>query len=136
MAPFILLVPDGAHPLDALIDDDRVIIDRAGVRAALGWSRKPEGLCRGDVCIPVPPDAGLDDGDGIDLAVLARLLRRPLALDVREAVAFMGESARTRADALLSLEAPDLALADLEGRVHTLSGQRGKKVFLVAWASW
>ena len=43
---------------------------------------------------------------------------------------------RERADALLSLQAPDFALPDLAGNMHALSGQRGKKIFLVTWASW
>jgi peroxiredoxin len=45
-------------------------------------------------------------------------------------------SARVRAERLLSLEAPDFTLPDLDGRPHTLSSHRGKKVFLVAYASW
>ena len=32
--------------------------------------------------------------------------------------------------------APDFTLPDLAGRSHTLSSFRGKKVFMVAWASW
>jgi hypothetical protein len=40
--------------------------------------------------------------------------------------------AHTRA----SLAAPDFALPDLQGRVHSLAEQRGKKVLVVSWASW
>ena len=40
-----------------------------------------------------------------------------------------------RQEALASLIAPDFTLPDLDGRPHTLSAHRGKKVFLVAWAS-
>ena len=32
--------------------------------------------------------------------------------------------------------APDFALPDPSGRIHRLSDYRGKKVFLVTWASW
>jgi peroxiredoxin len=35
-----------------------------------------------------------------------------------------------------SLRAPDFTLPDLEGRPHALFDYRGKKVFLVFWASW
>ena len=41
-----------------------------------------------------------------------------------------------RAERLLSLEAPDFTLPDLDGRPHTLAEHRGQKVFLVAYASW
>jgi hypothetical protein len=48
----------------------------------------------------------------------------------------LGVGAAARSDALRSLEAPDFTLPDLEGRRHSLSDQRGKKVLLVTWASW
>ncbi len=61
---------------------------------------------------------------------------RPFAVDHEERVACLGVAAATRSAALASLEAPDFALPDLAGRLHTLSEQRGRKVLLVAWASW
>jgi peroxiredoxin len=36
----------------------------------------------------------------------------------------------------MSLQAPDFALTDLDGRTRRLSDQRGKKTLLVTWASW
>ncbi|MBI1848356.1 MAG: hypothetical protein HY294_09975 [Candidatus Rokubacteria bacterium] len=72
----------------------------------------------------------------VDLTEVAGRLGRPLALDVEERAAWLGVSAAARARALASLEAPDFALPDLAGRVHRLSEHRGKKVFLVAYASW
>jgi peroxiredoxin len=48
----------------------------------------------------------------------------------------LARSARDRAAALASLEAPDFALPDPTGRMHRLSDHRGKKVLLVTWASW
>ena len=37
---------------------------------------------------------------------------------------------------LTSLDAPDFSLPDLDGKMHSLSEHRGKKVLLVSWASW
>ncbi|HSY78461.1 MAG TPA: redoxin domain-containing protein [Verrucomicrobiae bacterium] len=34
------------------------------------------------------------------------------------------------------MQAPDFELPDLDGKLHRLSDYRGKKVFLLAWASW
>jgi hypothetical protein len=78
-----------------------------------------------------PPPAGM-----VELGELASGLNRPLALDLDERVAYLGTPADARGRRLASLEAPDFALPDLGGRIHTLARQRGKKVLLVAWASW
>src|SRR5204863_164307 len=59
-----------------------------------------------------------------------------LALALDERAAYLGVAASVRARALASLEAPDFTLPDLDGRLHTLSNHRGKKVLLVAYASW
>ena len=61
---------------------------------------------------------------------------RPLAVDHEERVAYLGVSAAERAARLASLEAPDFSLPDLAGRRHALSEHRGRKVLLVAYASW
>ncbi|MCC7122956.1 MAG: redoxin domain-containing protein [Gammaproteobacteria bacterium] len=37
---------------------------------------------------------------------------------------------------MMSLEAPDFTLPDLDGRLHSLSDYRGKKVFLFSWGSY
>jgi hypothetical protein len=136
MGRFTLLEPGGAHDVDAELDGSRVLVSRDDVATALGWARKPEGLCRDDECLLVAPSSGLDVGDRIELSALARLLRRPLALDVDAGAAFLGESAAARSQSLTSLVAPDFTLPDLAGTPHSLSEHRGKKVFLVAWASW
>jgi acetyl esterase/lipase len=61
---------------------------------------------------------------------------RPVAVEREERVAFVGESAGARAARLASLQAPDFALPDLDGRVHSLAEHRGEKVLLIAYASW
>jgi hypothetical protein len=71
-----------------------------------------------------------------DVRARARASGRPLALDAEEGVAYLGRSARERAEALASLEAPDFVLPDVDGRPHALSEHRGRKVLLVAYASW
>jgi hypothetical protein len=106
------------------------------VRDALGWELTEEGLCGHGLCVPVPEGARLLGPDGVDLAALARLLDRPLALDLAERVACLGAPAAERASALSALVAPDFALPDLGGRTHTLGAHRGRKVLLVVWASW
>ena len=78
----------------------------------------------------------LDEADGIARATRAETSGRPVAIDRDEHAAYLGVSAAERAKALASLEAPDFTLPDLDGRLHSLSEHRGKKVLLVAYASW
>jgi hypothetical protein len=92
-------------------------------------------LVRGSA-LPTSLSAGTSGPSEIDLAHLATQLGRPLALDASEGVAYLGVSAAVRARALVSGEAPDFALPDLDARVHRLGEHRGRKVFLVAYASW
>lgn len=133
----LTLIDDGnAVELAARFRADGVRLRAEDVRDALGWELKPEGLCRAGVCIPARGDADLAAADGIDLAALARLLGRPLALDLDERAAYLGSSARERAAQLATLQAPDFTLPDLAGVPHALSDHRGKKVLLIAYASW
>jgi hypothetical protein len=101
-----------------------------------GWELKPEGACLGDVCVPLPGgrEREFSDGGMFNLTALAAHLDQPV---VREGERWaIGESAGARTSALQSLEAPDFELPDLEGRRHRLSDYRGRRVFLVSWASW
>lgn len=134
--PFTLI--DDGHPLElqATLKDGRVLLGDDEVRNALGWELKEQGLCRGDVCIPVRNRDGLARPEGLDLEEFAAALGRPLALDVTERAGAMADAASARRDALHSLDAPDFELPDLSGRTHSLSEHRGKKVLLIAYASW
>jgi hypothetical protein len=135
-APFTLIDGDRPLALPSSIQGERVLLDADAVRDRLGWELKPEGLCRDEVCIPVRERGALVAGGRIDLAALARLFDRPLALDTANRCAALGTGHAARAAALATLEAPDFELPDLHGRMHTLSAHRGKKVLLIAYASW
>src|SRR5262249_19657929 len=76
------------------------------------------------------------EAEGPAAAKRAEAVGRPVAIDLEEQAAYVGISAAERAKALASLEAPDFTLPDLDGRMHSLSQHRGKKVLLVAYASW
>jgi AhpC/TSA family protein len=78
----------------------------------------------------------VDEIEGAARVKRAEASGRPVAVDLDERAAYLGVSAAERAKALASLEAPDFTLPDLDGRPHSLSEYRGKKVLLVAYASW
>ena len=136
MVDFMLLVDGRPVHTPALVGSDGVRLAPDAVRATLGWELRPQGLCHGDTCIPVRPELGLLHSDGIDLTALAAVLERPLAVDLVEHMASLGASAAARGARLRSLEAPDFTLPDIDGRLHSMDGQRGRKVLLLAWASW
>lgn len=133
---FVVLDEGKVCTVAATISRDGVRLSPAALHAAFGWELKPQGLCKDDRCIPTRREAGLATDAGVDLVGFARLLARPLALDCDERVAYLGASAAERSAQLASLEAPDFTLPDLAGTLHSLSDYRGKKVLLVAYASW
>jgi len=133
---FTLIDQDRTHDVAARVEGGRVLLSAEALRDALGWELHEGTLCNDAMCVPLPAGSRLGDDGVFDLAEVAATLGRPLALDVDAGAAFLGVSAGERAQTLGSLMAPDFTLPDLAGRSHTLSSFRGKKVFMVAWASW
>lgn len=125
-----------ATQVEARAAGGRILVGAPALEQAFGWKLEERGLCKGDVCVPLRDRASLGLPDGVDLEAFAKALGRPLALDRDERVAVLGAGEAERRAALASLEAPDFELPDLAGRLHRLSDQRGKKVLLVAYASW
>jgi hypothetical protein len=117
---------------------DALWLSSADVHRATGWTLTPEGLCRENACVPMPPgrEAEIVRDDAVDIATLWRHMGHPVVRDAAGGAWVLGTAAGERADALRSLEAPDFALPDLDGRTHALSDYRGSKVLLVTWASW
>jgi hypothetical protein len=122
----------------ARIVGDALWLSSVDAERATGWSLTPDGFCRDNACVPIPfgREAAMVDGDAIDIAALWRYMGHPVIRDDAGHAWVLGTAAGERADALRSLMAPDFTLPDLDGRRHTLSDHRGKKVLLVTWASW
>jgi hypothetical protein len=99
-----------------------------------GWTLKPEGMCRDDLCVALGSDM-VQDGR-VDIAAFWRRLGHPVVSDKAGEVWVLGTAAESRSAALAGLEAPDFSLPDLAGVSRTLSSLRGSKVFLTTWASW
>ena len=136
-----LTMIDGEHgeqPLAAYVDGDRLFAAPDALESVTGWTLKPEGLCRGDVCVPVRDRDALVVGEHIDLAAFASALHRLAVVDVDEAVVALGAPAAERASALASGHAPDFELpgVDVDGGALRLSSVGRKKKLLLAWASW
>jgi len=111
-----------------LITRDRVSV--AEFERGTGWEIRPEGACRGDLCVPI---ADHDPG-ALDVESLAERLQMPI---VRHdaALAALGP-ATIGGRALATAQAPELILPDVNGEEFALSSLRGMKVVLVAWAPY
>ncbi len=133
---FTIIEERGAVEVQVEVAGDRVRLTPDALHESLGWRLQSEDLCRGEVCVPVRDRSKLVVDGAIDLSGFAEALGRPLALDAAEGAAAIGTAASDRAAQLTSLEAPDFTLPDLEGKLHSLSDHRGKKILLIAYASW
>lgn len=95
--------------------------------ASTGWAIKAQGACKGDVCVPLP--------GGFSAADAAHRLGMATVNDPTTGLWAIGpESVSGRA--LVTAEAPELALDDINGQPFRLSSLRGTKVILVAWAPY
>jgi hypothetical protein len=124
--------------VDAKSTDGGLWLSDDDLKRVSGWEFKPQGFCKGDVCVPVP-DARKSEfvaGGRYNLAALANLLGQPVVSDAEHNAWCFGEAAAERKRMLTSLDAPEFSLPDLDGKMHSLSEHRGKKVLLVSWASW
>ena len=139
--PITILYGDRpASVADATVEGGNLWLSTDDLHAATGWELKPQGACLGEVCVPIPSGRETDfiraDGRQFNLTALARHLHQPVVHDDQHAVCFFGEAAGARTDARQSPQAPDFTLPDLDGRWHSLSEYRGRKILLVSWASW
>jgi hypothetical protein len=130
-----------AAPVDGLVRDGDLSLRAQGLLAATGWEMKPEGMCKGAICVPVSDaqrSALLSQQDGgrwLNLSAFARMVEQPVARDQDSETWVFGPPAwewKSRPAG----RAPDFTLSDLSGQTHSLSELLGKKVFLLFWASW
>lgn len=108
-------------------------VDPAAFADRTGWDAKPQGLCRGEVCVPAP--GSLRDDGTLDVTVAAQRLGMPVVHDETHGVWAVGPSTAT-GRALSTACAADPELLARDGSPFRLSSLRGRKVLLVAWSSY
>lgn len=113
-------------------------VDAADLTAATGWTLKPVGLCRDDVCVPLFGRAITAHGDAsrIELAAWAAALGLLVAGDDDAQVIALAPSAATHAQRAADGKAPSLVLQDVDGNQVSFDDMSGSKRVLVTWASW
>ena len=109
-----MIVTDGQNVSDALRGE--------------GWALKPEGACRGEICVPLSAPQDLD--------TTASELGMAVVRDEAHGLTALGP-ASLGGRALPTAAAPDLELPLAVGDgVWRLADQRGRRTVIVAWAPW
>jgi hypothetical protein len=132
----VTIIDEEARALDATLSDGRILLEPELLATALGWTLKPEGLCRDDTCVPVRDRSSLFVDGKLDLVAVTDALGRPSVVDVEAGLVAVALDAEQRRGALQALVAPPFTLPDLDGTPHDLSEWHGQKRLLHAFASW
>jgi hypothetical protein len=133
-----IVIDDKATICNANVKNNELWIDQKELEKAIGWSIKPEGFCQGNTCIPYPKteaDAFVQ-GSEVNVSSFWNLMDKPILHDESGDTWMLGTGHKERLSVLNSLQAPDFSLPDLDGKRHSLSDYKGKRVFLTTWSSW
>ena len=145
-AQITVLAGGGTTTLPAAERTGELWLKKGDVPAAVGWEIRPEGVCAGEVCVPLHGELERqllerrDNEEWFSVSGFARHVGQPFA---REASVWSfgaprheWEGSSLGAGGAGGRVAPDFALPDRHGKVWSLSDFRKRKVFLVTWASW
>jgi hypothetical protein len=133
-----LVDDDGRHTLQGHADGPRLLADPHDFARSTGWQLTPEGLCRGDVCVPVRERTALLGADGhvLDVGATATALGLECVVDAARQVVAIGPPASAIGETMASLAAPAFTLPDLDGEPVSLADFDRRKRLLLAWSSW
>jgi hypothetical protein len=141
-------------PVTLIVDGKAATTNRAQVRgddvwlalddlpSATAWELKPEGVCRGETCVPLSraQKAAILGNEKIsttfNFSEFARLIEEPVAIDREERVWYFGPPGWEWKSRSAGNAAPDFTAPDLAGHHHSIREMRGKKMLLLFWASW
>ena len=141
-APVIIYAGVATPAAGAQAKDKDLWLTPADLARATRLELKPQGVCTEKACTPLPKerrDQFIKEQSGttrFNLSEFARLLKQPVAHDAKHQIWLFGPRPQEQNSHLASLKAPDFTLPDLNGKQHSLSDFRGKKVLLITWASW
>lgn len=128
--------------ISSTMKPDDLWITLADLKRSTGFVNKPQGVCRDELCFPLPKKRRAEflqtqsKTTWFNLTEFARLLKQPVARDDEHATWYFGPRPDVQNGFVKSLQAPDFTLPDMNGKLHSLAQFRGKKVLLLTWASW
>jgi hypothetical protein len=108
-------------------------VSAAEFATTTGWDAKPEGMCRGEVCVPAP--GALADGN-VDVEVAAKRLGMPMVHDAEHGVWALGPATATGRTLSSAVARFPTSLVDAMGRGFDFASLRGRRIIMIAWASW
>ena len=117
-------------------------ITLADLKRATRFENKPQGVCRDELCFPLPKKRRAEflakEGatTWFNLTEFARLVKQPLSRDVELSTWYFGPRSEVQNSYAQNFQAPNFTLPDKDGKLHSLADFRGKKVLIVTWASW
>jgi hypothetical protein len=124
----------------AKVENGELWVPLDQVTAITGFELKPQGMCAGDVCMPIPRDGSwISDKSGAKLFCVTRFAKQAdqaYAVDEPHHTWSFTAVPQAPTQPLLTGQAPDFTLTDRDGKTVRLSDFRGKKVLLWTWASW
>jgi hypothetical protein len=142
-APVTLIVEGKAAGASrAQVRGDDVWLPLDALESATGWVLKPEGVCRGETCVPLSSSQkvaivrGEKTSNWFNFSEFARLIEEPVAVDHEEHIWYFGSPGWDWKSWSTGKAAPEFSAPDLARHQHSLRELRGKKVLLLFWASW
>jgi hypothetical protein len=127
---------------NAEVTEKGLWVTHKDLKLATGFYIKPKGICRDELCFPIPEKrkgeflSRKGGASWFNLTEFAALIKQPVARDEKNSVWFFGPRAQSHEAYLETLEAPNFTLPDVNGKQRSLADFRGRKVMLVTWASW
>jgi len=134
-----VLYQDRSVPLDVVGREPKAAGDTLWIRKrdlprVNGFTLKPQGACRDELCIPVPK--AMVRGEFFNLSAFAKKAGQPIVAEPAARVWSFGEMQALNGGLAGSRTAPDFAVSDRLGHPVHLAGFRGKKALVTTWASW
>lgn len=129
------------HDLEkAMVTANQLLIPIDAIGKICGFELKSQGLCAGELCVPIPADSNWlverDDARWFDATAFAAHIDQAVASTADGSVWSFSRAPVLQGRHLPRGIAPDFTLPDRNGRPVSLSDFLGKKVFLLTWASW
>ena len=132
----IIVLSEKVNTLEGSWIDGEPYVTSTDVEKVLGWQVKPEGLCKGDVCIPINDRISSGENSSLSLKDAATLAGQPSLSTPEAGIITIGQPNDIRSKALKDRIAPDFTLPDISEIDRALSDWSGKKRLLVAFSSW